>query len=167
MVTVPVLVFEPAAMVSFLLVVRLKSEAVAGDFGVAETVSVTAWLETALKVAVTVLVPPSSEIDEELKDRDTVGVSSSSAAVFGDRRRAEDQRDRRRVLIVRDRQLLIRRRGDAVAARHGRRDSDLLVRRVDGVVGCGDRHRAGAGRGAGGDGQLLVGGQREVGGHGG
>jgi hypothetical protein len=63
------------------LVVRLKSEAVAGDFGVAETVSVTAWLETALKVAVTVLVPPSSEIDEELKDRDTVGVSSSSVIV--------------------------------------------------------------------------------------
>ena len=42
MVTVPVLVFEPAAMVSFLLVLRLKSEDVAGDTAAADTVTVTA-----------------------------------------------------------------------------------------------------------------------------
>jgi hypothetical protein len=80
-VTVPVLVVEPAAMVSFLFVVTEKSAAVAGDFGVADTVSVTAWLDTALKVAVTVLVPPSSEIDEEESSSDTVGVPSSSVIV--------------------------------------------------------------------------------------
>ena len=81
MVTVPLLVCEPAAMVSVLFVLRLKSDEVAGDTAVAATVRVTAWLDTALSVAVTLLVPPFSEIEDELKDSDTVGAPSSSVIV--------------------------------------------------------------------------------------
>ena len=80
-VTVPVLVCEPAAMVSVLFAVMEKSEAVAGETGVAETVRVTSWLETALSVAVTVLAPPSSTTDDALSARETVGVASSSLMV--------------------------------------------------------------------------------------
>ena len=80
-VTVPVLDVDPAAMVSFVLVLRLKSPATAGETGAADTVTVTASLETALNSAVTVLVPPSSEIDDELSASDTVGVFSSSVIV--------------------------------------------------------------------------------------
>ena len=80
-VTVPVLVVEPAAMVSFVLVLRVKSEAVAGETGDADTVTVTASLETALSSAVTVAEPPSSPIEDLLSTRDTVGVSSSSVIV--------------------------------------------------------------------------------------
>ena len=52
-VTVPVLLVVPAAMVRVLAVLSVKSEDVAGDTAVAETVSVTASVETALSVAVT------------------------------------------------------------------------------------------------------------------
>ena len=81
MVTVPVLVCEPAAMVSVRFVLRLKSDDVAGDTGVAETVSVTASVDAALSVAVTVVEPPFSEIDDELKVSDTVGEGSRGADV--------------------------------------------------------------------------------------
>ena len=81
MVTVPVLVFEPAAMVSVVFVLKLKSEEVAGDTAAADTVNVTSWLDSALSVTVTVVEPPSSSIDNELSPRDTVGVSSSSVIV--------------------------------------------------------------------------------------
>ena len=80
-VTVPVLVFEPAAMVRVVSVLRLKSDDVAGDTAAAETVRVTSWLETALSVAVTVVEPPSSSMDDEPSTSDTVGVSSSSVIV--------------------------------------------------------------------------------------
>ena len=53
-VTVPALVVAPAAMVSSLLVLRLKSPDTAGETAAAETVSVTSWLDSALSVAVTV-----------------------------------------------------------------------------------------------------------------
>ncbi|MCY3623207.1 MAG: hypothetical protein OXH68_16055, partial [Gammaproteobacteria bacterium] len=66
------LLVEPAAMERVLFVLRLKSEEVAGDTAAAETVRVTASLETALRVALTV-VEPSSSIDDELSARDTVG----------------------------------------------------------------------------------------------
>ena len=99
MVTVPVLVFEPAAMVRVLFVLRLKSDEVAGDTAAAETVRVTSWLDSALNVAVTVVEPPFSLIDEELSARDTVGVPSSSVIVnvwSGRRRRRRCRRRRRR-----------------------------------------------------------------------
>ena len=82
MVTVPVLVVEPAAMVSFLLVLTEKSDAVAGDTAAAETVSVTSWLDSALRVAVTVVEPPFSL----------------------DRRGAQLQGHSRRAVVVGDRQ---------------------------------------------------------------
>ena len=68
-------------MVSFVFVLRVKSEDVAGDTGDVDTVTVTASLETALSSAVTLLVPPSSPIEDLLSARDTVGVSSSSVMV--------------------------------------------------------------------------------------
>ena len=81
MVTVPVLVFDPAAIVSFLFVLKLKSEAVAGDTADAETVTVTSWLDSPLRVAVTVVEPPSSSMEDEPRTRETVGVVSSSVIV--------------------------------------------------------------------------------------
>ena len=80
-VTVPVLVVAPAAIVSVVLVLSVKSDAVAGDTAAAETVSVAASVETALSVAETVVEPPFSEIDEEPRTRETVGVPSSSVIV--------------------------------------------------------------------------------------
>ena len=96
MVTVPVLVVEPAAMVSFLLVLTEKSDAVAGDTAAAaDTVSVTSWLDSALRVAVTVVEPPFSL----------------------DRRGAQLQGHSRRAVVVGDRQTSdVGRRRDAVAA---------------------------------------------------
>ena len=80
-VTVPVLLIEPAAMVSVVFALRLKSSATAGSTGAADTVSVTASLETPLSVAVTVVEPSFSPIDEVPSTSDTVGVSSSSVIV--------------------------------------------------------------------------------------
>ena len=77
-VTVPVLVVAPAAMVRVLAVLRLKSPETAGETAAAETVRVTSSLDLALSVAVTVVDPPSSEMDEEPNVSDTVGVPSSS-----------------------------------------------------------------------------------------
>ena len=79
-VTVPVLVVEPAAMVS-VVPACVRSPDTAGETAAAETVKVTSWLETAPSVAVTVVDPPFSGIDEELSARETVGVSSSSVMV--------------------------------------------------------------------------------------
>ena len=79
-VTVPALAVEPAEIVSSVPLCE-KSPDAAGATAVEDTVTVTAWLDTALSVAVTVVEPPSSEMDAELSARDTVGVLSSSVIV--------------------------------------------------------------------------------------
>ena len=80
MVTVPVLVVAPAAMVS-VVPACVKSPETAGDTGAEETVRITAWLDTAPSVAVTVVAPAFSLMEEALRARETVGVSSSSVIV--------------------------------------------------------------------------------------
>ena len=80
-VTVPVLLVIPAAMLRSAFVERSASAAVAGATGVSETVTVVAWLDGRLRVAVTVLVPPSSSISDADSARTTVGAPSSSAIV--------------------------------------------------------------------------------------
>ena len=80
-VTVPVLVVSPAAMVSVLLPVTVKSAPTAGDTAIVDTVSLTASLDGPLNVAVTVADPPFSEIEAGLRTSDTVGVASSSVIV--------------------------------------------------------------------------------------
>ena len=80
-VTVPVLVVEPAAIVSVVFVDKLKSPDTAGLTAVAETVTVTAALDVPDSVAVTVLEPPFSEIEDGLSTSVTVGVPSSSVMV--------------------------------------------------------------------------------------
>ena len=80
-VTVPVLVVEPAAMVSVLFVLSVKSAATAGETGAADTVTVTSSLEATLNAAVTVADPPFSGIALELSSSDNVGASSSSVMV--------------------------------------------------------------------------------------
>ena len=80
-VTVPLLAVLPAAIVRTLFVDRLKSLFVAGLTALAETVTVTAALEACDSVAVTVLAPPLSEIEDGLSDSDTVGTPSSSVMV--------------------------------------------------------------------------------------
>ena len=80
-VTVPVLAVEPAAIVSVLLFVIVKSLLVAGLTAVAETITVTAALDARDSVAVTLLVPPFSDIEVELSSSVTVGVPSSSVMV--------------------------------------------------------------------------------------
>ena len=90
MVTAPVLVVEPVAMVSLVLVLRVKSEAVAGDTAVADTVTVTAALDTTLRSAVMVLEPPFSEIDDLLSASDTVGRPSTGGGGSVDGGSGED-----------------------------------------------------------------------------
>ena len=68
-------------IVSTLFALNSKSLAVAGETGVADTVSVTFSLVAPLNVAVTVLLPPSSEIDVGPNASVTVGVVSSSVMV--------------------------------------------------------------------------------------
>ena len=68
-------------MVRVVSVLSVKSADTAGDTAAAETVNVTSWLETAPSVAVTVVEPPSSSMDDEPSTRDTVGVPSSSVIV--------------------------------------------------------------------------------------
>ena len=80
-VTVPVLAVSPAAMISVLLPLRVKSAATAGDTAIADTVSLTASLDTPLNVAVTVADPPFSGIESALNTSVTVGVASSSVIV--------------------------------------------------------------------------------------
>ena len=80
MVTVPVLDVWPVSIVS-VVPVSVKSAAVAGATGVASTVTVTGALDDPLRVAVTVLASPFSEIDTGSSDSVTVGAPSSSTIV--------------------------------------------------------------------------------------
>ena len=75
-VTVPVLVVAPAAMVS-VVPACVKSPDTAGETAAADTVSVTASLDSVLRVAVTAVEPPSSSMDDEPRTSDGVAVSSS------------------------------------------------------------------------------------------
>ena len=76
MVTLPVLALRPAAILSTLLPLNLKSLAEAPLPAVAPTVIVTG-VDTALdKRAVTAVVPPFSVIDEGDNIRVTIGISS-------------------------------------------------------------------------------------------
>ena len=80
-VTVPVLVIEPAGIVSIFAVLRSKSAPTAPVPAAAATVTVTAspdWLD---RVAVTVETPLLSVIDGDDRTRVTVGVGSSSVLV--------------------------------------------------------------------------------------
>ena len=79
-VTTPVLVVEPAAIVSAVLDC-VKSPATPGESAVAETVTATASLDAPLSVAVTVLTPPFSPIDDGFSTSAAVGVDSSSVIV--------------------------------------------------------------------------------------
>ena len=78
-VTVPVLVVEPAAIVRSLFVDSVAAPVA----GLIDTVTVTAALDTEDSVAVTVLDPPFSAIVVSLSASVTVGVASSSVMVSG------------------------------------------------------------------------------------
>ncbi len=81
MLTFPVLVVAPAAMVSVSFALSVKSAPTAGDTAAADTTSVTFSLDTPLSVAVTTVESPFSPIDAGLSARATVGVPSSSVIV--------------------------------------------------------------------------------------
>ena len=68
-------------MTSVSLAPSMKSPLTAGGTGLAETVTVKASEEASLSIAVTVLLPPFSEIESELRLSVTVGVVSSSVMV--------------------------------------------------------------------------------------
>ena len=70
-----------AGIVSAVFALSSKSPASAGETASAETVTVTGSPAASLRVAVTVASPPSSEMDEELISRLTVGAASSSVMV--------------------------------------------------------------------------------------
>ena len=76
-VTVPVLVVEPAKMFSVVAVLSEKSPDTAGDTAAADTVTVVASLAALSSVAVTVATPPFSEIDDADNASVTTGLSSS------------------------------------------------------------------------------------------
>ena len=76
-VTTPVLVVAPAAMVSVLSGLSVKSSAP----GAAEILIVTASLDGPLKPAVTDVTPPFSAINDEDRASETVGSGSSSTKV--------------------------------------------------------------------------------------
>jgi len=80
-VTVPVLVVCPGAMVRVWGLLRVKSPATAGAMGSTDTVRVVASLDGWLRVVVTVDTPPFSLIVRDKRARVTVGRSSSSAMV--------------------------------------------------------------------------------------
>ena len=80
-VTVPALAVEPAAMVNVVVPDRVKSAATAPVPAAAATVTVTASLDGPDKVAVTVVAPPVSEIDESESTSAIVGRASSSVMV--------------------------------------------------------------------------------------
>ena len=82
-VTAPVLAVAPAAMVSVLLVLSVKSPARAGDTGAAATVRVRSWLVAPFRLAVTVLslAAPDSPMAAGVRASVTVGVASSSVMV--------------------------------------------------------------------------------------
>ena len=81
MVTAPVLLVDPAAMVKVLLDVTVKSPLTAGDTGLAATVKVTSWEEGPLSEAVTLALPLFSLMEDELRSSVTVGAASSSVMV--------------------------------------------------------------------------------------
>ena len=80
-VTSPALAVLPAAMVSVFAAERSKSAATAPVPATAPTVTTTASLDLPDSVAVTVVSPPVSEIDEDDSARVTVGKVSSSVSV--------------------------------------------------------------------------------------
>ena len=80
-VTIPVLAVSPAAMVRGVVAIRLKSSAVAFVPAVAETVIVTALLDLPESRAVTLAMPPFSEIGFADGTSVTTGSTSSSARV--------------------------------------------------------------------------------------
>ena len=80
-VTVPLLVVDPAAIVSVVVLDSVKSPSAAFVPAVADTVIVVAALDALLNFAVTVVTPPSSEIDVGDRTKDTVGSPSSSVIV--------------------------------------------------------------------------------------
>ena len=80
MVTVPVLVVWPDAIVS-VAPASVKSPETAGDTADADTVTTTDALDAPLSVAVTVLTPPFSPIDDGLSTRLNVGAPSSAVIV--------------------------------------------------------------------------------------
>ena len=79
--TVPALVVVPAARVRVVAVLRAKSPDTAGETAAAATVTVTASLDGPDKVAVTVEIPPVSEIEVGVRTSATVGRVSSSSRV--------------------------------------------------------------------------------------
>ena len=81
MVTAPLPLVDPVAMVKVLLEVRVKSPLTAGDTGLADTVKVTAWEDNPLREAVTLALPPFSPMEGELRSRVTLGIPSSSVMV--------------------------------------------------------------------------------------
>ena len=80
-VTAPELEVPPAAMVRVLFELKEKSPETAGETAAADTVSVTVSLDSPLREAVTVALPPFSEIEESESESVTVGVASSSVSV--------------------------------------------------------------------------------------
>ena len=80
-VTAPELEVPPAAMVRVLFELKEKSPETAGETAAADTVSVTVSLDSPLRDAVTVALPPFSEIEESESESVTVGVASSSVRV--------------------------------------------------------------------------------------
>ena len=77
-VTAPVLSVWPAVIVSVVLPLSLKSFATVPVSGAADTFSVTSWLLAPLRLAVTVLTPPFSEMEVGDSSRVTVGIASLS-----------------------------------------------------------------------------------------
>ena len=77
-VTVPVLCVSPAAIARSRFVLSAKSLATAGEAADAEILTVTGSLAGGLRVAVTVLTPPSSPIRAGVSTSVTAGAPSSS-----------------------------------------------------------------------------------------
>ena len=80
-VTVPVLVVAPAAMVRVFAALSVKSPAAASAAGAAETVRVTASLDLPESVAATVATPPDSDTDSADSASAAAGAASSSFTV--------------------------------------------------------------------------------------
>ena len=80
-VTTPPLDMFPAAIVSVVAVLNVKSSAVAGATGVAVTITVVGWTDGCDSAAVTVEIPPFSGIEAGSSASVTVGGPSSSVVV--------------------------------------------------------------------------------------
>ena len=77
----PVLAVSPAATVSVAGLDSVKSPSAAFAPAAADTVSVVAWLDARFSIAVTVALPPFSEIDDDDSTSVAVGFPSSSRIV--------------------------------------------------------------------------------------